>query len=639
MQKIKSKVKKHLTLQKISILILFIIVVFLLLFFFKDILIPFVKYQAKGNSEAATKLLADKGMIGYACVTLIEALQMVIVFIPAEFIQLSSGMAYPWYLAIILLDFGVILGASMIWMLVHIFRFDNLSQKANVTIGKYAKKARNTQILMYFLFFMPIIPFGAICYFASNSKIKYPRYIFTCATGVIPSIVTSILMGTAINEFIKNTIPLYLLIIIIVSCALLLFIAIFLLINKFILKQDKNTPDYFMYSFMNKLLSMITKKGKHYRFFNQELIDKLDNEYIIACNHPGYYDFYRIHLLFNRNLSNVANRHLVSAKMIGKLARRSGFIPKKLFDADLETAVKTKRMLKAGYPVVIFPEGRLSIDGTCNPIVENFAGFVKALKCDLVTVRIEGAYLAENKWHKKKYRTKINVSIVNVYKKDDIKEMDTLTLSNAVKQDLTFNDFTYSKDLHIYKDKNKARNLEHILYMCPKCKKLYSMHSIDNTLYCDNCGKSFNILDNYHFDDPTISTIHDYYEFIKNEEYQYIQNLNSDFIIECDVDVKIYRKNSHKYDLDEGFCYLTKDSIVYKSHIRDYEIRKDLKTLQVLPFGCNDEFEFYHEDRLHYFYPKDNRLQCARWGLLVDLLYQDILKSNEENKGMNNNGK
>ena len=46
----------------------------------------------------------ERGFIGFLTVTLIEALQMVVIFIPAEFIQLTSGMSYPWWLAMILCD-------------------------------------------------------------------------------------------------------------------------------------------------------------------------------------------------------------------------------------------------------------------------------------------------------------------------------------------------------------------------------------------------------------------------------------------------------------------------------------------------------------------------------------------------------
>ena len=36
--------------------------------------------------------------------------------------------------------------------------------------------------------------------------------------------------------------------------------------------------------------------------------------------------------------------------------------------------------------------------------------------------------------------------------------------------------------------------------------------------------------------------------------------------------------------------------------------------------SSNEEFELYHNDELHYFYPVENRKQTVRWALLIDIL-------------------
>ena len=88
-------------------------------FFLKDIFFPFIKLQIRGDKDGAAELLRSKGWLGYITVSLVEGLQMVVIFIPAEFIQLSSGRSYPWWLAIMLCDIGVIFGASTIYFLVN----------------------------------------------------------------------------------------------------------------------------------------------------------------------------------------------------------------------------------------------------------------------------------------------------------------------------------------------------------------------------------------------------------------------------------------------------------------------------------------------------------------------------------------
>ena len=88
--------------EKIVTLISVILIVCLFAFFLKDILVPFIKLEIANDMDGAKELLRSKGILGFYAVTLIEALQMVVIFIPAEFIQISSGLSYPLWLAVLL---------------------------------------------------------------------------------------------------------------------------------------------------------------------------------------------------------------------------------------------------------------------------------------------------------------------------------------------------------------------------------------------------------------------------------------------------------------------------------------------------------------------------------------------------------
>ena len=118
------KPRKKIPKERIVIFCVALVVLGLLIYFLSDVFFPFIKLEAARNFDGARDLLMERGFIGFLTVTLIEALQMVVIFIPAEFIQLTSGMSYPWWLAMILCDLGVILGASIIYFLVNVFRFN-----------------------------------------------------------------------------------------------------------------------------------------------------------------------------------------------------------------------------------------------------------------------------------------------------------------------------------------------------------------------------------------------------------------------------------------------------------------------------------------------------------------------------------
>ena len=64
---------------------------------------------------------------------------MLVVFISAEFIQISAGLAYPWYMAVILCDIGVFVGATLIFLLVRTTKFNGeIFKKSSDKINNFS---------------------------------------------------------------------------------------------------------------------------------------------------------------------------------------------------------------------------------------------------------------------------------------------------------------------------------------------------------------------------------------------------------------------------------------------------------------------------------------------------------------------
>ena len=133
--------------QRIIIFISVITAVVLFALFLSDILIPFIRLEINNDVEGARALLVDKGVLGILSVVLVEALQEVVVFIPAEFIQISSGLSYPFYIALLLCDLGACLGATIIYVLVTTFRFSSEAYEKNERkIERLAKRILNFKL-------------------------------------------------------------------------------------------------------------------------------------------------------------------------------------------------------------------------------------------------------------------------------------------------------------------------------------------------------------------------------------------------------------------------------------------------------------------------------------------------------------
>ena len=625
-------------LEKAIILVSALAAVVLFVFFLKDILVPFVKLEMNNDVDGARELLRSKGVLGFFAVALIEALQMVVVFIPAEFIQISSGLSYPFYIAILLCDIGVCLGATIIFVLVRTFRFHNEAyERRKKTINLIAEAERgkethkSTVLFMLLLFIMPLIPFGAICYYGSSTRIKYHKYIATVAGGVIPSIVTSNLMGTAAKAFIRNAMPLWLLILIIVLLAALLFAALAFFINKFFLKQHDGTPDSPVYALLFRVADIFWKRSQKIRVDNAKLME-VGAPYVMLVNHQSFRDFYYSKQIDPRqNPAYVANEYyLYSKPFLRRLAKKMGLIPKKLFTVDIVTVAGVFRMLKKGYPVIIFPEGRLSVDGSSNPIVEPGAAFYKKLAVPLVLATIRGAYFAKPKWRKKFFRSDVQLTVERVIDTDELAEIPAAELDKLISDTLSSD--ASVDNVRAYRQKCKAAGLDNVLYRCCDCGALYTTKGAGNVLRCSACGAAHHIDEYYRFTGEP-GTISAYYRRIAELERAELERGEPDQLkLETAVNVKIFDKNVKLRHKEKGVCTLTPEGLTYRPDASDNGFFKPLDQLPALPFSCAEEFETYNDNELYYFYPRENRKQVVRWALIADLLKERLDRNGNGNE-------
>ena len=615
--------------QKIFIGITILICLILITFFVKDILIDLFKFQSQNNDAAISDLLNDHGIFGMLAIVFIQALQMVAVVIPCEFIQVSASVSFPWYIAILLLDFGVFIGASLIYMLVKTFKFDtNMFSKSNKKIRQLTlrdkKKNRTSQSLMFILLCTPIVPFGAACYYGASTKISYRRYILTAVLGVIPSILFSLCFGNLINYFVANEISIWYLVLIIAVLVIIIGCVVGFLLNRLFFKKNSGTPDSFMYVVLLKAIEFYVKLRVK-PTFNRRKIKGLKGPYVLLSNHGSSLDVYYLSKLMHpRRMSFILNKYFFHFKYFRKILYTIGAIPKKLFSPDIETIYKTIKSIKEGYPILMCPEGRLSLSGASYYVSEETAKLLKKLKVPAVIALINGAYITNPKWRKKRIRGKVHTEVKYVISKDEIENLSVEEITALINKHMYYNEFEYArKHKLVYHYKKKMVGAEHVLYHCPKCHHEFNMISKGNKLICGSCGFEVEANVNYSFNENELGILdfNDYYQRISQIEEKNL--LENDLDLSCEVDVRKFDFKNDKYGIKgKGICRLTKQGLTFKGIINKEEVEFEvpIKQLHALAFSVNEEFECYYEEDLYYFYPTSNRSQCTKWALIVDLL-------------------
>ena len=606
------KVEKAIVIASLLIIIVFF------LFFLRNVVVPFVKAELSNDVDAAKDILRAHGVFGALSITIVEALQMVVIFISAEFIQISAGLTYPLPLAIILCDLGVCLGATIIFILVRTFRYSSSSyEKRKGKLERLSAGPLNTDksmmLLMYLLFFMPIVPFGAICYRGSCSKLPYGKYLLTVSTGAVPSILTSIVMGNAARLFLSNRIPLGYLILIIVVCAAALFALIWIFLDRVLFRHNNGTPDSLVHSALFGL-AHLTRSHRQKLTVNPGDLAEATEPFVLMTNHPSFYDFYYIDRLpLPRRPAIVVNDYYTRLPFLRRLAVKAGIIPKKLFTADIRSVAGIMKMLRKGYSVTVFPEGRLSVDGETYPLAVGTGGFFRRLGHDLVLVNISGAHYSKPKWRKKFFRSDISVTVTRVIKAAELASMTDGETDAAIREGISSRGGDLPK--RPYRRKDLADGLENLLFRCADCGELYSLKGRGMTLSCSKCGKERRLDGFYRFDDG--STIAEYYTAIKDIE----RPLLNETRLETRVRVSVLGPDGKKRK-QTGVCRMDREEFVYEDDGGE-KFAVKLADMQALAFSCNEEFELYHNDDLYYFYPEDNRIQTVRWAMFVDLIREE----------------
>lgn len=147
--------------------------------------------------------------------------------------------------------------------------------------------------------------------------------------------------------------------------------------------------------------------------------------------------------------------------------------------------------LKAGIPVGIHVEGATSINGTTGFFSENTGKLVKDSGVALITFRFIGGYLRSPRWSNLARTGPLFCSVVNEYSPEEIAKMTVEEVNETIRRDIYVNVYEeQKKNPHKYVGKNLAQYCERVLYMCPKCKKIGTIHSHGDDITCSECGYS-----------------------------------------------------------------------------------------------------------------------------------------------------
>lgn len=152
--------------------------------------------------ESFRDWVSSHGIWGKVFLVSVNALQIILAFIPGEPIEVAAGYAFGAFEGTVLCLIASAVGGTIVFWLVKLLgrRLVNIFfEEEKLENLKFLKKSPARDLLFFTIFLIPGTPKDLLCYAAGLSDIKFHVWLLICTIGRIPSIITSTISGNALG--------------------------------------------------------------------------------------------------------------------------------------------------------------------------------------------------------------------------------------------------------------------------------------------------------------------------------------------------------------------------------------------------------------------------------------------------------
>ena len=231
--------------------------------------------------------------------------------------------------------------------------------------------------------------------------------------------------------------------------------------------------------------------------------------FILITNHTESFDPGYEMAAMKKYIRYVASDHTTRMKTGWLYTIIGGVIVKHRDRPSSELTANIIKNLDAGIPVGLHAEGAMTSNGQTGFISEHTGQLVKDSGAALITYRFVGGYLRKPRWAESSRSGPIIGHFVGEYSPEELAKMSVQEITELIRRDTYVNVYDeQKKDPKEYAGENLAEHVERILYVCPKCNQVGTLHSKGNSLTCD-CGYSVDMGTDGLFHDTGSGLIHD----------------------------------------------------------------------------------------------------------------------------------
>ncbi len=195
--------KEHSTIIKKKIIALISFIAAILIMGFLSYFLV-VRFSSIAYSETEFKnYIQSFGIFGIAVAFAIQVVQVILAFIPGEFVEIGIGYAYGWFFGTLLCLAGVSTCSVIIFSLVKKFgiRFVELFVSTDkINKLRIINSEKKLKTLTFLLYFIPGTPKDLLTYFMGLTRITTKQFLAITLFARIPSVLTSTFGGNMVGK-------------------------------------------------------------------------------------------------------------------------------------------------------------------------------------------------------------------------------------------------------------------------------------------------------------------------------------------------------------------------------------------------------------------------------------------------------
>lgn len=357
---------------------------------------------------------------------------------------------------------------------------------------------------------------------------------------------------------------------------------------------------------------------------DRSAIKGMKGPFLVLGNHTCPIDFlFFTGSLYPRKITYVVAANMYYRDVYGWFIRKYNCIPKKQFTADYSCIKSIKRFLDSGISVLLFPEGRVTVDGTTGYVAPAVGKLIKWLKYPVIAGITSGGYVSHPKWGHSRL-AKVSLEVKPVLSREEIEKLSAEEITEIVREKLAHNDneafVRYGRKIT---GTRLAEGLETILYKCPKCGAEFRNETKGSLLTCPACGNAVRygrdgIIRPADGNSRAFGTIDEWMNFQREDLRKQVEN--PDFILSDRVRYVLNNPKENCFtEMGEGILSVSRDSIEYRDGKNDLSFRTE--NHRSLAFKMGENLEVADGDDIHRFIFLDGGYS-TKYVLAVEALHE-----------------